>query len=63
MALKGKHEPPHTGLDRALVLRLLHGLVDSGVAGWTVLESGDIRLSLASGAIFNLGQGGVTRIA
>lgn len=49
--------------DREFVLRLLRGLVESGVAEWTVLESGDIRLSLASGAIFNLGQGGVTRIA
>jgi hypothetical protein len=49
--------------DRELVLRLLRGLVEHGVAEWAVLESGDIRLSLASGAIFNLGQGGVTRIA
>ena len=58
-----KPELPHIDPDRDLVLRLLRGLVESGVAEWTVLESGDIRLSLASGAVFNLGQGGVTRIA
>ena len=56
-------ELPHVGPDRELVLRLLRGLVESGVAEWTVLESGDVRLSLASGAVFNLGQSGVTRIA
>jgi hypothetical protein len=58
-----KPELPHIDRDREFVLRLLRGLVESGVAEWTVLESGDIRLSLASGAIFNLGQDGVTRIA
>ena len=57
-----KPELPHIDHDRDFVLRLLRGLVESGVAEWTVLESGDIRLSLASGAVFNLGQGGVTRI-
>jgi hypothetical protein len=58
-----KSDLPRIDPDREFVLRLLRGLVESGVAEWAVLESGDIRLSLASGAIFNLGQGGVTRIA
>ena len=61
--ISAKPELPHIDPDREFVLRLLRGLVESGVAEWTVLESGDIRLSLASGAIFNLGQGGITRIA
>lgn len=61
--ISAKPELPRIDPDREFILRLLRGLVESGVAEWTVLESGDIRLSLASGAIFNLGQGGVTRIA
>jgi hypothetical protein len=61
--ISAKPELPHIDPDREFVLRSLRGLVESGVAEWTVLESGDIRLSLASGVIFNLGQDGVTRIA
>ena len=49
--------------DREFVLRLLQRLVACGVAEWTVLESGDIRLRLDSGAVFNLGRDGVTRLA
>lgn len=54
---------PTADADRELVLRVLRHLVTCGVAEWTVLESGDIRLRLASGAVFNLGRNGVTRLA
>lgn len=50
-------------LDRALVMRHFRGLVDSGAAQWTVLEGGHIRLTLKSGAVFELGLTEVTRIA
>lgn len=50
-------------LDRALVMRHFRGLVDSGAAHWTVMEGGHIRLSLNSGAVFDLGLTEVTRIA
>lgn len=49
--------------DRALVMRHFRGLVDSGVAKWVVMEGGHIRLSLNSGAVFELGLTEVTRIA
>ncbi len=50
-------------IDRALVMRYFRGLVESGVAEWTVLQIGHVRLSFGSGAIFDLTPGGITRIA
>jgi hypothetical protein len=60
---RAKRTRPTAVADRELVLRVLRHLVACGVAEWTVLESGDIRLRLASGAVFNLGRNGVTRLA
>jgi hypothetical protein len=60
--LQLEQELPRSDPDRALVMRMVRSLVESGVAEWTVLDSGDIRLGLASGEIFNLGQDCATRI-
>jgi len=55
-------EPPCGDPDRAFVMQMVRSLVESGVAKWTALEGGDIRLTLASGETFHLGQDCVTRI-
>jgi hypothetical protein len=47
---------------RALVVDVLRALVDSGEAGWTLLESGDVRITCLSGMVLHLGEDGVTRI-
>ena len=60
---RAKHPRPTSNAERELVLRVLQNLAACGVAEWTVLESGDIRLRLASGAVFDLDRDGVTRIA
>jgi hypothetical protein len=53
---------PHGDPDRALVMRMARSLVESGVAEWTALGNGDIRLSFTSGEIFDLGRDCITRI-
>ena len=53
---------PHGDPDRALVMQMARSLVESGVAEWTALKNGDIRLSFTSGEIFNLGRDCITRI-
>lgn len=58
-----RRKPTPADRDRVLVMRLFRGLVASGVAEWIVLESGQVRLKCASGAIFDLGPEFVTRIA
>lgn len=55
-------EPPRGDPDRAFVMQMVRSLVESGVAEWIALENGDIRLTLASGEIFHLGQDCITRI-
>jgi hypothetical protein len=47
---------------RAIVMAMLRALADSGHALWTTLESGDVRLSCASGVVYHLTESGVTRI-
>jgi hypothetical protein len=60
--LQPEQELPRSDPNRALVMRMVRSLAESGVAEWTVLDSGDIRLNLASGEILNRGQDCVTRI-
>jgi hypothetical protein len=55
-------EPPRDDPDRAFVMQIVRSLVESGVAEWTTLESGDIRLTLASGETFHLSQDCITRV-
>jgi hypothetical protein len=47
---------------RAAVVAALRALADSGEALWTILESGDVRFSCESGAVYHLTENGVTRI-
>jgi hypothetical protein len=63
-AATGSPEPelPRDDPDRALVMRMARSFVESGVAEWTALENGDIRLSFTSGEIFDLGRDCITRI-
>ena len=48
---------------RALVIAAVRALAESGVVEWTVLESGDVRLRSASGALYLLGSDGITRLS
>jgi hypothetical protein len=47
---------------RAVVIAAFRTLADSGMALWTILESGDVRLSCETGEVFHLTEYGVTRI-
>ena len=48
---------------KALVMAALACIVDKGGAVMATLESGRLKLRLATGEIFHLGEGIVTRIA
>jgi hypothetical protein len=61
-AVSPERELPHGDPDRTLVMQMARGLVESGVAEWTALGNGDIRLSFTSGEIFDLGRDCITRI-
>jgi hypothetical protein len=47
---------------RTVVMAAFHALVDSGMALWTTLESGDVRISCEWGAVYHLDEYGVTRV-
>jgi hypothetical protein len=47
---------------RAVVMAAFRELADSGMALWSVLESGDVHLSCETGEVFHLTEYGVRRI-
>jgi hypothetical protein len=53
---------PSSDPARAFVVDVLRALVDSGEAFWTILESGDVRVTFPSGVVLQLGEDGITRI-
>ena len=55
--------PEHPDVAKALVMAALASIVEEGSAVIATLESGTLQLRLATGEIFQLGEGKVTRIA
>jgi hypothetical protein len=47
---------------KALVMSKIGKLVRDGLADWTALENGDIRLRLLTGEIPYLGEEGISRL-
>jgi hypothetical protein len=52
-----------SGSDKDLVIAGVKQLVDEGKASWRRLRSGNIELCLASGELFVLGEGNITRLS
>jgi hypothetical protein len=55
------HEPGDDPA-RTIVMAMLRALANNGHALWTILESGDVRLSCVSDAVYHLTEYGVTRL-
>jgi len=60
---KGGRRPKEPDVAKAPVMAALAGIVAEGGAVIATLESGTLELRLATGEIFHLGEGTVTRIA
>jgi hypothetical protein len=60
---EGRGRPEEPDVAKALVMAELARIVEEGGAIIATLESGTLELRLATGEIFHLGEGTVTRIA
>jgi hypothetical protein len=67
VALRAWHPPgwlnePDADPSCAVVMAAFRALADSGKVVWTLLESGEVRLSCDSGEVYRLTERGVTRL-